>query len=395
MLQQEVPVTAPSSEFATAGHTDSTVLTLGGLWCASCAWLVDETLRRTPGVVDVDVSFGQQQARLVYDPERTSPSRCARQVRRLGYRAALPGERLDDEEEALFNRLLIGGIFAMHDMVLGAMIYGRELLGWATADTAWLVRIFQYMMLLGAVPLLVVLGVPIIRAGLAGLLRGRPNMHTLVALGALAAFALSVRNLVVGSDRVYFDTASMLLFLVTVGRWLEMQAQKSGRDAVTRMERRIPAQATWITPDGNRRVDAAGIPKGARVRIGRGESFPVDGVVVAGEGDVDESLLTGEATPVTRRAGERVLAGATSLDGEFEVVTTAAGSATVAGQITRTLHDALWQRAPVERLADRLSALMVPVAAGIAGLTFGFWAARSGPDAALLHALSVLLIACP
>ncbi|RME44601.1 MAG: cation-translocating P-type ATPase [Chloroflexi bacterium] len=370
-------------------------LSVGGLWCTSCAWLIEETLRRTPGVQDVTVSFVRREAQVAFDPEQTNSHRLLRRIRHLGYRAWLPGDTPYDEEEGLLNRLLIGGVLAMHVMLISLMLYAREWLGWASPDTAWLAHFFQIMLLVASLPVVLLLGLPILRAGMASLLRGRPNMHTLIALGAFSAFGLSVRNLWLGLDRVYFDTASMLLFLVTIGHWLEVQAHKAGNQAVERLWERIPQEATWITPDGERVVPADQVPPGARVRVRPGERFPVDGIVAAGEGDVDESLLTGEPTPVSRQPEDRVLAGTISLDGAFEIITTAVGAETVAGRIGRLLHQALWSQAPVERLADRLAALMVPAAVLIAGGTFAVWSLRAGPEVALLHALSVLLIACP
>ena len=384
-----------ASRQPSAPEAQAAVVCLGGLWCASCAWLIEETLRRAPGVVDAAVSFVQREARVTFDPERTDPRRLLRRVRRLGYRAWLPGETPYDEEEALLNRLLIGGVLAMHVMLISVMLYAREWLGWASADTEWLAQIFRLFLLLGSFPLVLLLGLPILRAGVASLLRGRPNMHTLIALGAFSAFGLSVRNLFLGLDRVYFDTASMLLFLVTIGHWLEVRAHKTGSEALERLWERLPAEATWITPTGERQVPVDELPPGARIRVRPGERFPVDGIVASGEGDVDESLLTGEPTPVSRRAGDRVLAGTVNLDGAFEVITAAVGPETVAGQIGRLLHQALWQRAPVERLADRLAALMVPTAVIIAAGTFVFWTRQVGVETGLLHALSVLLIACP
>jgi heavy metal translocating P-type ATPase len=371
------------------------VISLGGLWCSSCAWLIGESLRRAPGVCTAEVSFVQREARATFDPTRTDARRLLRRVRRLGYRAWMPGDRPYDEEDAFFTRLLISVVFVMHDTVLGLMIYGRAWLGWITPDDAGLIAFFQAMMLLGAIPLLFLLGLPILRAGVAGLVRGRPDMHTLIALGAFSAFALSVRNLLLGVGHIYFDTTTMLLFLVAVGRWLELRAQKTGSHAVERLWKRLPQEATWLTAAGERRVPLDQLPKGARVRVRPGERFPIDGLVAVGEGDVDESLLTGEPTPVTRRAGDRVLAGTVSLDGAFEVITTAVGAETAAGQIGRVLHQALWQRAPAERLADRLSAFMMPAATLLAFGTFALWATRAGPEAGLLNALSVLLIACP
>lgn len=386
---------ARAAEPAGAAEGVCATLSLGALWCSSCAWLVGATLRRAPGVQSAEVSFVQREARVTYDPARTDPRRLTRAVRRLGYRAWLPGEKPHDEEESLFIRLAASTVFVIEDVVISAMLYGRAWLGLGSPDEAWLVRFFYAMMLLGAVPLFFLLGVPILRAGAAGLLRGRPDMHSLIALGVLAALGLSVRNLLIGIEGIYFDTASMLLFLVALGRWFDLRAHRSGSGAIERLWQKLPQQAAWVTPEGERRVPLDELPQGARVRVRPGERFPVDGLVAAGDGDVDESLLTGEPTPITYGAGATVRAGTTNLDGVFEVITTAVGADTAAGRIGRVLHQALWERAPVERTADRLAALMVPAAALLALATLAFWTQRAGLEVGLLNALAVLLIACP
>ncbi len=376
-------------------NADTATLSLAGMWCPSCSWLIDETLQRTPGVIETDVNFLQREARVTYDPAQTDPGQMKKRVRRLGYRAWLPGDTPYDDEEAHWNRLLISGVLVMHIMLFSFFIYGRDWLGMSSPDTEWLAQFFNLMSGLIAIPVLIILGIPILRAGGASLWQGKPNIHTLIALGAFSAFGLSVYHLIIGNGRVYFDTAAILLFLVAIGRWLEMQAQKRSAKAVDRLFERIPAQATLITAEGEQAIPVDEISPGARIRVRPGERFPIDGLIAVGEGDIDESLLTGEPDPVTRRVGERALAGTYNLDGGFEVIATAVGPDTVAGQIGRLLHQALWQRAPVERLADRLAALMVPTAIVLAGLTFLFWSFVSGVETGFVHALSVLLIACP
>jgi heavy metal translocating P-type ATPase len=371
------------------------ILTLGGMWCSSCAWLVSEQLKRTKGVVNAEVSFIQKQANITFDSTITNDRSLKKRVRSLGYQAALPNEKPYDEEESFFTRLLIGGVMVLHDMIVGGGIYVRELMGWATPETAWLVHFFQIMMLVSSLPVLILLGLPILRAGFASLLRGQPNIHTLIMIGTFSAFGLSVRNLIIGHGGLYFDTATMLIFLVSIGRWLEMQAHKSSNKAVSRLLEQIPDKATVVNSEGDTIVNVAELKPGMRVRIRPGERFPVDGLIAIGEGDVDESLLTGEPKPVTHREGEKVQAGTVNLDGSFEVIATAVGSSTTAGQIGRLLHEALWARSPLERMVDKLSAWMTPLALALATIAFLIWYSISGLETGLMVALSVLLIACP
>jgi heavy metal translocating P-type ATPase len=385
----------PVTVVANSENIENITLTLSGMWCSSCAWLVSENLKRTKGVVDAEVSFIQSQANLTFDKTITNDQLLKKRVRSLGYRATLPDEQPYDEEESFFTRLLIGGVMVLHDMIVGAGIYAREIFGWATPESQPLVDFFQVMMLVTSLPVLILLGLPILRAGLASLLRGQPNIHTLITIGTFSAFALSVRNMIVGHGGLYFDTATMLIFLISIGRWLEMQAHKASNLAVAKLLEQIPETAVVVTGDADRSILVTDLKPGMRVRVRPGDRFPVDGLIALGEGDVDESLLTGEPKPIAHREGDAVKAGTINLDGSFEVIAAAVGESTTAGQIGRLLHEALWNRSPLERLADKLSAWMTPIALALATVAFMVWNYQSGFEKGMLVALSVLLIACP
>lgn len=392
-LLEESP--AKPAVITNEANAENITLTLGGMWCSSCAWLVSEQLKRTNGVVNAEVSFIQQQASLTFDSAITSPKQLKKRVRTLGYQATLPNEKPRDEEESFYMRLLIGGVMVLHDMIVGTGIYAREIFGWATPESQPLVDFFQVMMLVSSIPVLILLGLPILRAGFASLLRGQPNIHTLITIGTFSAFGLSIYHLIIGHGGLYFDTATMLIFLISVGRWLEMQAHKSSNKAVLKLLEKIPNTATIVTSEADQTVNVADLKPGMRVRIRPGERFPVDGLIALGEGDVDESLLTGEPKPVSHHEGDTIKAGTINLDGSFEVITTAVGESTTAGQIGRLLHEALWARSPLERTVDKLSAWMTPAALTLATIAFLIWNYVSGFETGLLVALSVLLIACP
>lgn len=392
-LLEESP--AKPTVLANEADAENVTLTLGGMWCSSCAWLVSEQLKRTKGVASAEVSFIQQQANITFDSSITNYQLLKKRVKSLGYKATLPSEKPYDEEESFYMRLLIGGVMVLHDMVVGTGIYAREIFNLATPESQPLVDFFQVMMLITSIPVLVLLGLPILRAGFASLLRGQPNIHTLITIGTFSAFGLSVYHLIVGHGGLYFDTATMLIFLVSVGRWLEMQAHKSSNKAVMKLLEQIPDTATVVTAGEDRSVHVADLKPGMRVRIRPGERFPVDGLIALGEGDVDESLLTGEPKPVSHNEGDPVKAGTINLDGSFEVIATAIGESTMAGQIGRLLHEALWARSPLERTVDKLSAWMTPAALTLASIAFFIWNSISGFEQGLLVALSVLLIACP
>lgn len=215
---------------------------------------MSEQLKRTKGVVNAETNFIQQQTNIVFDAAITNPKLLKKRVRSLGYQATLPNEKPRDEEESFYIRLLIGGVMVLHDMIVGTGIYIREIFNLATPESQPLVDFFQVMMLITSIPVLLLLGLPILRAGFASLLRGQPNIHTLITIGTFSAFALSVRNLIAGHGGLYFDTATMLIFLVSIGRWLEMQAHKSSNKAVTKLLEQIPNTARIVTDAGDASV---------------------------------------------------------------------------------------------------------------------------------------------
>jgi len=370
------------------------VVGIRGLWCPSCAWLVEERLKRVKGVHAAQVSYVQRKAHITFDPITTEPKKLGRKINLLGYRAMLEDEP-EDEEDSFFTRMLIGGLIAMHIMIISLIIYVREWLGLSSVQNEFLEYFFYLMQFVLSMPLTFVLGWPIIRAGLASLVRGLPNIQTLVSLGAISAFVISSRNLFLVTGHIYFDTAAMLLFLVTVGRWLEIKAHKASQTVVEEILEGLPTMANSISVNGEEPVAVESLRPGSRILIRPGEQFPADGVVAEGQGLVDESLLTGEPKSVLRIGGEPVFAGTINLDGVFEVIVSRIGVDTRAGQVGKLLHQALWQRAPVEQLADKLAARIVWGAIAISLGTYFYWNAQSGYEAALLNALSVLLIACP
>ncbi len=392
LLAEEKP--AKEMPASTVHSSETATIHLGGMWCPSCAWLVAERLEQAKGTFSAQTNFIQRQARVQFDPHVTNAGKLAKQIRRVGYQAWLEGETAYDEEEAHWTRLLIGGVLAMKVMVISFIIYIRHWLGLAAPETVWLEHFFAIMMIPLTSGVIVTLGLPIARAGLAALWQRRPNTHTLISLGAFSAFALSVRN-VINGGAVYFDTTCALLLLLAVGRWLEMRAQKESQVAVEQLWEQMPATATWLTNEGEREMPADQLPLGSRIRIRPGEQAPVDGVVAVGQSEMDESWLTGEPEPVLRKEGDKVVAGSYALDGSLELITSATGAQTTMGQIGKLLGEAAWGKAPAERLADKIAALMMPTALFTATLAFAFWSWQRGVETGLVVALSVLLIACP
>jgi cation transport ATPase len=292
---------------------------------------------------------------------------------------------------AILVRLGLALFFAMNVMMLSLPAYAPYVYGPAAADGPLFV-VLRVLALVFTLPVLLLLGGPILASAWRA---GGANADALIALGTLAAWVLSVVNTLGGRPGVYFDTAAMLLVLVTLGRWLEASAKAEAGAAVRRTLVPGPKVAVRLRDDARETVDPDVLRPGDIVEVAPGAAFPTDGVVVAGVGGVDEAVLTGESEPVTKEPGREVAGGTCSVDGLFRVRVTTPAGASAAARIARLAEAARRERSAAQRTADRVAAWLVPVVLATAIGAGVWWTATAGIDRGLLVALAVLVVACP
>src|SRR5438552_10956742 len=290
-------------------------------------------------------------------------------------------------------------------MAMAEMWPGNPLPRLLTARTAALLQMAL------ATPVVVWGGAPFFRRGWASVLGGRWNMFTLIALGTGAAYGYSVPAVLLsgflphsfrahgGAPPVYFEAAAVITTLVLLGQVLELRARQATGGALRALLGLAPQTARRLSAGGaDEEVALEAVGPGDRLRVRPGEKVPVDGKVISGTSAVDESMVTGEAIPVEKAAGGAVIGGTVNGMGSFVMEAERVGAETLLAQIVRMVAEAQRTRAPIQRLADRVSAWFVPAAVVVALLTFAVWAAR-GPEPrlayALLNAVAVLIIACP
>ncbi len=310
-------------------------------------------------------------------------------------------EELDaasDESWAIANRLAIGLLLGMMVMLISLSLYSEfirvEVQGLSSRVDRGDLFFFKLLMFLAATPTVALLGWPIARQAGRGLRERRLSTDSLILLGSLSAYLISVHGLVSGGE-VYFDTATLILLLVTLGHFLEIRAQIKSSEALEALLAQAPDEATVLRHGREVRLAAELVAQDERVIVRPGEAFPVDGTISQGEGSINEANITGEARPVFKEKGQSVYSGTVSLDGYFVLRATGVGEDRVIARLTRLLAEARRHRAPIQRLADQVATLFVPAAMGISLLTFLFWRWQLGPEAGLLRGLAVLLIACP
>src|SRR6476659_5305676 len=301
------------------------------------------------------------------------------------------GKSEEWEAAWLLIRLGVGAFLTMNIMLISLLLYA----GTFSGTDAWLLPWIHLLLWIFATPALVILGEPYLRETWAHAAQGRVTSSALVVLGVGAAYAYSVFATIERSEQVYFDTATMVLMLFTIGSCIEAAGRaKAARD----LEPLLAAEsecATVVDEGTETRRPVRDIGAGMLVRVRPGERVPVDGVVVEGESHTDEAVITGESRQVAKAAGSPVIAGSINLDGPLLIQSSGAGTATRWAQICRSVRDALVRRSPTQRIADRVVGASVPVVLALGGLTMLYWAQWLPLERALLFGLAVLVVACP
>ncbi|QNM95655.1 heavy metal translocating P-type ATPase [Chitinimonas koreensis] len=360
-------------------------LEIGGMTCASCAARIEKVVGRVPGVESVAVNLATERASLrVWRGMPLDAVLAA--IEKAGYSARRPPDAATTAPRpaapwwpvALAAVLSLPLVLPMLLMPLGIH---WMLPGW--------------LQLALAAPVQFVLGARFYRAGWLAARAGSGNMDLLVAIGTSAAFGLSLHALWRGGA-LYFEASAAVITLVLLGKWLETRAKRQTAAAIEALQALRPATARLLQEGAEREVAIETVRVGDLVVVRPGERVPVDGEIVDGESALDESLLSGESVPVPRKVGDRATGGAVNGDGRLLLRCSAVGAETVLARIVRLVVDAQAAKAPIQRLVDRVSAVFVPVVLAIALATLaGWWLAGAGFEAAVIHAVAVLVIACP
>ncbi|MDP9421020.1 MAG: heavy metal translocating P-type ATPase [Actinomycetota bacterium] len=367
-------------------------LEVSGMTCGSCAARVAKVLERQVGVAEARVNFATGKASVAFDPEQVSIEDLVAAVGKAGYglSPAEPSRGADeaDTEDTLqrmwLRRVLVAWPLGITVLVL-SMAFMHE--PWA-----------RWGALALTVPVQFWAGWPFLYQAAVRARSRQANMDTLIAMGTLAAFIFSTYQVVFGPAHAdhYFDTAALIIAFLLLGRYFESRAKGRASRAI-RALLELGAKEARLVLDGEERMVAVDdVRVGDQFRVRPGEKIPVDGEVIDGSSAVDESMLTGESVPVDKKPGERVAGGTVNAEGVLTVRATAVGSDTALAQIVRLVEEAQGTKAPVQRLADRISGVFVPVVALVAVLTFlGWWLVGGDPTAGLVAAVAVLIIACP
>ncbi|WP_080415047.1 heavy metal translocating P-type ATPase [Burkholderia ubonensis] len=411
---QATPVAEPEPAIAPDAALGAIELDIGGMTCASCAGRVEKALSNVPGVARASVNLATERA-TVHGAAPLDPAALIAAVTAAGYRASRvaappagasglpaaagapasqkPGTADADtrkRREAIRERNLVIAAALLSAPLIAPMFAAP--FGVDAMLNGWLQLVLASIVQFG-------FGARFYRAAWHAIKARAGNMDLLVALGTSAAYGLSLWMLLrdpTHPGHLYFEASAVIITLVRFGKWLEARAKRQTTEAIRALNALRPDRARIVEHGVERDVPLAQVRVGTAVSIRPGERVPVDGRVVSGRSHIDESLITGESLPVAKDDGDPVTAGSINGEGALVVETTAIGAETTLARIIRLVESAQAEKAPIQRLVDRVSAVFVPAILGIAALTLVGWLiAGAGAETAILNAVAVLVIACP
>lgn len=370
-------------------------LLIDGIRCASCVWLIEKVLERTPGVFGARVNFATHAAHVRWDGARTSLGGILDRLRSIGYlgRPYSPEARenaLRKENRDLLVRFGTAAFFSMQLMLISFGLYAGFFQGIDPRSK----QALSLAAFLVATPVLFYSGRPFLGAAFRGLRNRVLNMDALITLGASSAYFLSVRNMLAGGE-VYFDTSAMIITLILLGRYLESSTRQKASHAVTRLLALQPQEARLVRGRESVMVPVPSLRKGDHIEVRPGERVPLDGKVTEGRSEIDESLMTGESRPVEKTAGSDVIGGTVNGPGALFIEVTNTGRDTFVARVVKLVESAQAAPAPIQRVADRVSAWFIPFVLLAGTCTWWYWAGRVPGPEALLNGVAVLVIACP
>ncbi|NTW55831.1 MAG: heavy metal translocating P-type ATPase [Chlorobiaceae bacterium] len=372
-------------------------LVLAGIRCASCIWLIEKYLMKFEGILSVRVNYATHRAAVSWNPQKTGLETILEAVRSIGYipHPCRPGGDADivaREKQDILLRFGTASFFSMQLMLFSAALYAGFFQGMETRYKF----AFQLISCALATPVVFYSGLPFLAGAWRSIRTGSPNMDLLVALGSLSAYCYSVAMIVFGGE-VYFDTAAMIITFILLGRFLEAGSRLKAGNAINELLELQPREALVVRATGERiLLPVSEVQPGDRIEVIPGDRIPLDGKVVDGEAEVNESMLTGESNAVLKTPGSKVFAGTFPLNGRLGIKVEGNAAETVLAGIIRTVREAQSRRAPIQGVADRTAGYFIPATIALAVMTFTWWKFTSGNTvAALMNAVSVLVIACP
>lgn len=383
-------------EFVTdSGNVREIQLTVEGLTCAACAWLIERHLMTLPGLRYINVNTTTHRARIKWDPDKLSLSDILKGFAKVGYRA-YPFQT--HQQEALYAkevrrymfRMALAGLGSMQVMMCAVALYMDFFI---SVEEEFMVY-FKWISLLLSTPIMIYSAQPFYVNAWRSLKQGHLSMDVSVSLALIGAFVASMWATVFNTGEVYYDSITMFVFFLLLGRFLELRARRKASESSSNLARLVPIMATRIDEEGEHEIAAKTLQVGDRVRVLAGATLPADGIIVRGEASLNESMLTGEQLPLLKGHGDQVYAGTINTDAPLEIRVSHRIEESRIAQIMCLQDHALDDKPAIAQMADVLSRHFILVLLIIAALVWTFWHFHQ-PEQAFWITLAVLVATCP
>lgn len=376
-------------------ETFVTELYLEGVHCAACVWLVEKLPKVLPGVVEARLDMRRSLVRIQWDAQQVSLSRIARMLDSLGYpphpaRDKRARELRRKEDHRFLIRIGVAAVCAGNVMTLAFALYGGVFTGIETQYS----NLFRWSSMVFGLIALVWPGNLFFRGAWAALRTRTAHLDLPIALGLMAGGIAGTVNAMLGRGEIYFDSLTVLVFLLLVGRWIQRRQQRWASDSIELLFTLTPTSARRVDGDRTTDVPIEAIGPGDVVEVRAGESVPTDGIVLDGRSSVDQSLLTGESRPIAVATGDTVHAGVVNVAACLRVRVEAIGEHTRVGKLMRLVEECSLSKAPIVQLADRVAGWFVTVVLALAATTLGVWL-WFDPSQAVDNAVALLIVTCP
>lgn len=384
------------TDSATGSHKVREIqLTVEGLTCAACAWLIERHLGNLTGLHYINVNTTTHRARIKWDPDRLSLSDILKGFAKIGYRA-YPFQT--HQQEALYAkevrsymfRLALAGLGSMQVMMCAVALYMDLFI---SVEEEFMVY-FKWISLLLSTPIMIYSAQPFYVGAWRSLKQGHLSMDVSVSLALIGAFVASMWATVFNTGEVYYDSITMFVFFLLLGRFLELRARRKASESSSNLARLVPIMATRLDEDGEHEVAAKTLQVGDRVRVLAGATLPADGTILLGQASLNESMLTGEQLPLLKQAGDAVYAGTINTDAPLEIRVSHRIEESRLAQIMRLQDHALDDKPAIAQMADVLSRHFILVLLFIAAGVWTFWHFHQ-PEQAFWVTLAVLVATCP
>ena len=373
-------------------------LIIEGIHCSACVWLNEKVLHKTEGIVEASINYTNNKAKIIWDPETIKLSQIIQKIRSIGYNAypydpKLQEEKANKARRDYYSRLLVAVFATMNIMWIAIAQYTGYFTG-MRSDMKNVLNIAEFVL---ATPTLFYTGWVYFKGAYFGLKNRFVNMDLLVATGASLAYIYSIYAMVTRNGEVYFDSVTMIITFVFIGKYLEVLSKKSAVDSMDSMLGSIPTEVLVIVGNEKVLVPVEEIKEGDIIEVKPGDKIVIDGIIVAGEGSFDLSSLTGESEPVYKKQNDEVISGSIILDSVIRYKATKEYATSMLRTIASLLDESIAKKPHIEKLADRISGYFSLVILSLSVVTFLFWYfyLGNGFERALIVSISVIVIACP